>query len=825
MAHIPDRLAGEGYRFVKIPEGKKYPFEDRWQKENNYFYDDDEIQSHLEDGGNYGVLCGEGSNDLLVIDCDKSDVEDAVEENLPTTFKVRSGSGTGAHFYYECPDADGSIRLSGGDAQGDVGDIKYTGGQVVGPSSTHPSGGTYDIEDNIEIETVTPSEIRMALDKWTNSNVDEWREIEEKRKENFDGDVGELDITDVVSTANLERRGAEYQGTHPVHGSTTGQNFTLNPNKNVWHCFRCDSGGGPLQLLAVRKGIISCENAGTGALTGHKFKETLRVAKEEYGLDVDLSGPEGGDSDVITTSKVDEAGIIAEEIYTDNGPKFATLEDGNLKIKDKIEIDGTTYKPIEDQATEKGTIKLATGIEDYGTTKELLEEIRNIIHKYVDVSEKYEKLASWYVVTTWGYDELSTLSYLRALGDTGTGKSRFLDVVGNMCYKPTFVSGAVTPAPIYRLIQQWGGTLIIDEGDMRNSDAKNEVVTILNSGFERDKPVIRCNSDDYDKLEYFETFGPKVIATRQEFNDKALESRCLTEKMSQTNRTDIPDQLPKEFYNKAGEIRNKLLKWRLDNKKDIDVSQSHNADLGNVEPRLKQATRGFLAIFKDDEIRQELYEFLKSHQRELIEQRSQTWEGMIVNTIYDKYKNNNEEPIQITPGEIAGYIEENMGENRINAGTVGKKLRSLNLETERKRIDVNGETKQRRVLNWNMNHLTTLFERYVPEYVEFVTAKTDVTVHRGQGENIDKYKGNIEGASPHNRHSRHTCHTDDFDDTLEGEIKGTIKELDEGDGVHIDDVDDNMEVDFSEIMDQIDRMKDNGVITKQGIGIYSLNER
>ncbi|GAI37851.1 unnamed protein product, partial [marine sediment metagenome] len=90
----------------------------------------------------------------------------------------------------------------------------------------------------------------------------------------------DLDILQVVSLAGLHKRGNEYYGPHPVHGSTGGQNFWVNSSENVWHCFRHGSGGGPLLWLAVEEGIIDCSEAGPGALRGDKFKQALQKAVE-----------------------------------------------------------------------------------------------------------------------------------------------------------------------------------------------------------------------------------------------------------------------------------------------------------------------------------------------------------------------------------------------------------------------------------------------------------------------------------------------------------------------------------------------------------------
>jgi hypothetical protein len=74
------------------------------------------------------------------------------------------------------------------------------------------------------------------------------------------------------------------QGAHPFHGSTTGSNYCINTSDNTWYCFRHQSGGGALELYAVSKGIIECEDSGRGCLTdvwGDVFEE---LEKDGYEL-------------------------------------------------------------------------------------------------------------------------------------------------------------------------------------------------------------------------------------------------------------------------------------------------------------------------------------------------------------------------------------------------------------------------------------------------------------------------------------------------------------------------------------------------------------
>jgi len=66
--------------------------------------------------------------------------------------------------------------------------------------------------------------------------------------------------------------GEEIIGSHPVHGSGGGQNYHINPSKNVWRCYSTPCGGGegtggdPLMFLAMRYGIIQCSDCHAGVL-------------------------------------------------------------------------------------------------------------------------------------------------------------------------------------------------------------------------------------------------------------------------------------------------------------------------------------------------------------------------------------------------------------------------------------------------------------------------------------------------------------------------------------------------------------------------------
>src|SRR5579883_109276 len=158
--------------------------------------------------------------------------------------------------------------------------------------------------------------------------------------------------------------------------------------------------------------------------------------------------------------------------------------------------------------------------------------------------------------------------------------------------------------PFYRsnpILESFKGTLIIDESDFRFSDEKAEMVKILNNGNVRGFPVLR--SDTNGKGEFnphaYHVFGPKILATRGDFEDSALESRFLTEDMrSQRLRDDVPINLRADHKAEALTLRNKLLLFRFRNLRK-PRSLAGFIDPA-IEPRINQIFAPLLSIICDE---------------------------------------------------------------------------------------------------------------------------------------------------------------------------------------------------------------------------------
>jgi hypothetical protein len=456
---------------------------------------------------------------------------------------------------------------------------------------------------------------------------------------------------------------------------------------------------------------------------------------------------------IVKTSSLITDEFIVEQCYNKktNFTYFAKFD----KKTEEIEIvrtfthDGIVYEPIYGEELPKQAVILPKEPVEYGTDEDLDKELFDHIYGWLDIPEDYLRLVIYNIKLSWVYQRFNTLNYTRALGDTGTGKSRFLFTLGHIHYKPMLVAGTLTPAVIFRLINKWGGTLLIDEGDQESSDENNAFIKIMNCGYERGTPVSRCDKNDPNKIDFFEVFCPKVLTTRRRFTDKATEARCMTSIMRQTARNDIYDTFVERYFDKAEELRGKLLMWRFRNYNTIDPEAGHKVDLSAFEPRLRQVNRAFISLFsKDKDSMVRFMEHMNEYQQNIIEERAESFDGVIINAIASMMAQGWD---VITPTDIITYLKES-GEDfkyELYPRSLGKKLKTLGLTFKRKKVF--GKTKN--CLDTKMKILENLFSRYLVDEevakklenlgyvvtsVTLVTSVTDGYAKKKKKETIEK---------------------------------------------------------------------------------------
>ncbi|HEX3036956.1 MAG TPA: hypothetical protein VHT73_17855, partial [Thermodesulfobacteriota bacterium] len=168
------------------------------------------------------------------------------------------------------------------------------------------------------------------------------------------------------------------------------------------------------------------------------------------------------------------------------------------------------------------------------------------------------------------------------------------------------------------------------------------------------------------------------------FEDKALESRCLTEEMGQRKlREDIPINLTDEHRDRALQLRNQLLMFRFRNlgRRRVDPSLIDRA----IEPRLNQVFVPLLSVIEDENINAELKGIAREYHKQIVSDRGMETEAQVLEVIR-KLFDLREEP---TIKEVASHFIEHHGndyERKITPKWIGSIIRrKLKIKTEKRR--------------------------------------------------------------------------------------------------------------------------------------------
>lgn len=284
---------GDDIRYIRLRTGKTDPedlkraIDKKWTHgEGGRKHDDKYLLEWIGQGNNYGYHVVSGN--ICIFDCDDPLYDPAFTALFENTFTVKTGRGY--HFVFKsdltCEKEKITLDTS---TDTHIGHILLPGMkfQTVGPGCVHPSGGRYTIIKDLPFAWVPASEIKAHINRYVKKNDETYSKIPHNTNATKRSPLCEaldLRVEDIgYPDGNIRQHGLEIQGVHPFHGSSRGNkgdNYSINPTKGLWHCFRHGKGGDALTLMAVKHGIISCGEAEPGCLDDeHRLSRLLDLIR------------------------------------------------------------------------------------------------------------------------------------------------------------------------------------------------------------------------------------------------------------------------------------------------------------------------------------------------------------------------------------------------------------------------------------------------------------------------------------------------------------------------------------------------------------------
>jgi hypothetical protein len=318
---------------------------------------------------------------------------------------------------------------------------------------------------------------------------------------------------------------------------------------------------------------------------------------------------------------------------------------GEIREAPSVKVDTVEVYPPRATPLLARLVRLPSGHEDYDSPSALFAAVRRCLQRYIAFADETDAIVcTAYVFLTWLYDKFGALPYLKFTGDIlkftgdiGTGKTRALEVVGNLTYRSVFAGGAATASPLFRIIERFGGSLVIDEADFGDSEMEAVIIKILAMGYRRGFPVLRTErTEEGFDVRGYEVFGPKLLTGRRDFRDGgALASRCVHVTMvASTSLEGKPMQLPLDFAAEAQRLRNQLCLWRFRTWPTLPFDPWATVT-GVSEGRVVEIGLPLLAVALDDEIRGTLVGALQAASAALEAERGVSWEGLILSALQE----------------------------------------------------------------------------------------------------------------------------------------------------------------------------------------------
>lgn len=548
-----------GWRIFPIPADTKAATlkyeEQTWKSYHNWSHDKRQ-SSFTAHKGNWAVATGQlsGINScLVVIDVDvKKDIGNGdgfasleILQNqygsLPATLTQTTPSG-GKHYFFTC---DTSIKIKNSVSQiAPHIDIKYEGGYVlIAPSSIDKKHYQWDSDPLTTPIAEIPSTWLQALTQplsTTSPSLTATRGCIEDNNELIKKACGSI-----ASTTEGKR------------------NTTLNTE--AFHLFckgvPLECASEPLTQAAKQAGLFDEEIECTINSAYNAAQQNDNATQQKDGVEVERLAR-------LSLLQYDRQRKSAAERL---GVSVTTLDKAVKHCQAQSQqAAGHTNELFEDVEPWSEPVSGAV----------LLESICNLLNKHCILPEGADTAIALWVIGTYCFDTFSIFPRLcLSSPEKRCGKTTLVQVLSDLVNHPLVASNA-TPAVIFRSIEAWQPTLLLDEADTF-IHGYEELRGIINSGHTRRTAFVLRTEGDAGKREpkRFSTWAPLALAMIKTPSDTILDRSVLAKL-----RRKLPDEaitrLPRNFNEQCLSIRQQCQRWVNDS---MVYLESHEPTFPNID--------------------------------------------------------------------------------------------------------------------------------------------------------------------------------------------------------------------------------------------------
>jgi hypothetical protein len=151
-----------------------------------------------------------------------------------------------------------------------------------------------------------------------------------------------------------------------------------------------------------------------------------------------------------------------------------------------------------------------------------------------------------------------------------SGKSTLMGIIGFLARR-SLLSVGISAAALYRSIEKWHPSFVIDECDEAFVD-NPELRQVINSGWTRGQGVVRCDPDTNEPHK-FSTFCPKAIASKGRRAPDTILSRAIFITQKRRTRAETIAHFGHVDDASFACLRGQLARWAADNGKALSLAR------------------------------------------------------------------------------------------------------------------------------------------------------------------------------------------------------------------------------------------------------------
>ena len=204
------------------------------------------------------------------------------------------------------------------------------------------------------------------------------------------------------------------------------------------------------------------------------------------------------------------------------------------------------------------------------TGEEVLAELVRTLTRYVALNEGAATAIALWVLHAHAHDAYQISPILTITSpEKRCGKTTLVEVISSLVPRP-LPSSSITGASLFRAIDHFGPTVLIDEADTFLKD-KEELRGLLNSGHRRTLAVVIRTVGDQHEPRLFSTWAPKAIALIGKLPD-TLADRSIEIKMRRRTAEEHVERLRLDRLDELEPLRQRLWTWTQNNLEELRIS-------------------------------------------------------------------------------------------------------------------------------------------------------------------------------------------------------------------------------------------------------------